>query len=359
MTSSGWLWLVKRHHADGATQGHQSRIEFRVSYAAGTVVSPSRIQSGVFTGQAYPPPPPPPPEPEVPSRADETPAPEEKKRGREWSPDRAPPPARYSGPASTKPEFPTKKKNQFVTPLACLSLHERSYLDHFGHGGRLEYFRQWLHALDYDKLMARVNASGPMVDYEAGEDNLIEVWQASAESVTPAQVQTANDALERAWQHDQNLIAQGEQPVYQMPRSLDMQYKLNARTDHAYYYQWATGTLPLKVEPEADEPAASEEASATTGSSAEEDANSAAEATEEAAAPVAEATQSAPTPAEEAEATSTSTAATDAATTPAESSASASAPVETAESAPADQTVEGEAAATKPSEGASGSQSSP
>lgn len=336
MTSSGWLWIVKRHGSG------QPKIEFRVSYAAGTIVSPSRVQSGPFTGTAYAPPLPP---PVASSFAAGKSAPEEKKRGRAWSPDRAPEPsrptARYSGPATTDASYSFKGH---VTPLACLSLHERSYLDHFGHGGRLEYFRQWLHALDYDKLMARVNASGPMIDYEAGEDASIELWQSSAESVTPAQVEAIDDALERAWQHDQDLIARGEEPIYKLARKLDMQYHPDARADHAYYNAWVSGTLT--AEPEADEPAAAEE-SASAGETTESSG-------EAASAPAAEAAESAPTAAE-AEPASTPAASDSAAVV----ESSASEPASSAETAVDSSAPAEQGTAPKPSEGGSGSQSSP
>lgn len=254
MASTGWLWLVKRHHPD-QDPGH-ARIELLVSYAAGTIVSPKRQQSGVNGGLPFLP-------DATALNANGTlkevakyAAGSKPTRGRDWSASRsersdAQPRKEWSGAASQRPTG----SFALLTPLACLSMHERSYLDHHGHGGRLAFFRQWLHALDYDKVHARLGASGPMIDFDASEDVQIERWHASADSITDEQAAAVNDALRRAHEADAEAVARGEPAVYDsLPRQLDMQYFDGAGDRHLECYDWSTSSTP-EPEPESGVPA--------------------------------------------------------------------------------------------------------
>lgn len=299
MTSSGWLWLVK---VDG-------RIEFRVSYAAGTIVSEHRLQSGQPSGLAFVNVEQTKPQPEVRSTADE---PQSK---REWSaepssktvPVRA---AHFSGPASTSP---FDKQKSTIHPLACLSMHERAYLDTFGHGGKLEYFRRWLHALDFDKFNARLDL--PVRHEQA---SLILRFNASLEQITPEEAEFTNEKLAAAKAYDDALQDPMERLYTTCPPSLLLRWaddtdvtNQGLRTEqsfrHFHWSEWAHGRLVASEEvSESTEVAAGEAAAAEGEASTSMTTASEGEAREEttAAAAAAEPSSSEPT-AEEASASET------------------------------------------------------
>lgn len=271
MTSSGWLWLVK---VDG-------RIEFRVSYAAGTIVSEHRLQSGQPSGLAFVNVEQTKPQPEVGSIADE---PQSK---REWSaepssttiPMRA---AHFSGPASTSP---FDKQKSTIHPLACLSMHERAYLDTFGHGGKLEYFRRWLHALDFDKLNARLD-----LPVRHGQASLILRFNASLEQITPEEAEFTNEKLAAAKAYDDALEDPKERLYTTCPPSLlvrwaddtdvtDQELRREQCFKHFHWSEWAHGRL-VAAEEEVSESTevAAGEAAAAEGEAQEETTTAAASA---------------------------------------------------------------------------------
>lgn len=264
MTSSGWLWLVK---VDG-------RIEFRVSYAAGTIVSEYRLQSGQPSGVAFVNVEQTKPQPEVGSTDDEL------QRKREWSaepssktiPVRA---AHFSGPASTSP---FDKQKSTIHPLACLSMHERAYLDTFGHGGKLEYFRRWLHALDFDKLNARLD-----LPVRHGQASLILRFNASLEQITPEEAEFTNEKLAAAKAYDDALEDPKERLYTTCPPSLllrwaddtdvtDQGLRREQSFKHFHWSEWAHGRLLAAEEEEVSESTdvAAGEAAAAEGEAQEE-----------------------------------------------------------------------------------------
>lgn len=64
-----------------------------------------------------------------------------------------------------------KEESYKVYPLACLSLHERSYVELFGFGGKASYANKWLQALDWNKVWARTSRRD-MVDLSGFENEL-------------------------------------------------------------------------------------------------------------------------------------------------------------------------------------------
>lgn len=157
MTSSGWLWLVQE------VKNNRNRISFRTSYGAGSALYSFRTQSG--TRYDANPPHLPKPRPSLVdpdaykdkppanetigwehSQADEEDAESRKK----------PAPSSAFENASTVDEVVAPEKWK-VYPLAVLSMHERAYVNQFGHEGRAVYAQRWLGALDWNKVWARTS----------------------------------------------------------------------------------------------------------------------------------------------------------------------------------------------------------
>lgn len=162
MTAPGWVWLV---HEVGPSR---NTIAIRVSYGAGSVLYPWRTQAGPKYDLSPRPLPAPravtpmpdlqhlPPQAEkVQGLWEHSPADSvgaQNKRGTSSSTFEAA--IRKSSPKSDGGEVKEKLK---VYPLACLSMHERSYVGTFGFNGQGVYATNWLRCLDWDKVWARTS----------------------------------------------------------------------------------------------------------------------------------------------------------------------------------------------------------
>lgn len=161
MESSGYVWLVQKINVDPLVD--VNRLEWKVTYGAGTLLHSARRQFGHKDGIQ---------DANLPLLPTKRPAGYEGRRkpaeGKEepvtnttWE---------HSPSSSTKPEkvpfserfegldrIPSQASPEPIyVPLACLSMHERCYVDTFGFHGRTDYAARWLMMVDWEKVWSKV-----------------------------------------------------------------------------------------------------------------------------------------------------------------------------------------------------------
>jgi Fe-Mn family superoxide dismutase len=89
-----------------------------------------------------------------PSRPDDIPNPSSPLRSTSRSPSTTPSVSSSLSPSPSPPKTDPSGHvwRQIIQPLACLSVHERVYLQDYGFGGKEEYARAWLATVDWNKV---------------------------------------------------------------------------------------------------------------------------------------------------------------------------------------------------------------
>lgn len=177
MTGPGWVWLVQQ------VNGDHNRIAIKVSYGAGSAIFPWRMQPGPryeLTPRRLPAPRPItpgvdadhlPPTPQIEGWEHTTTDPDSLVDPRTAK--RGVPSSEFesSSSSSKRSEEEVPKESYKVYPLACLSMHERSYVPKFGFSQKSIYANKWLTNLDWNKVWARTSRRD-MVDLSGFEKEL-------------------------------------------------------------------------------------------------------------------------------------------------------------------------------------------